>query len=386
MNTMNRVVSLLLVLAFVSSCIENVNAQGPAKIAVCVGTSDKDGRGTYMQDAMNGGVQGCGGAQEAVAEFEETNPGVYDGPLCYVTYYFIDDADQGGTDESCDQACVVDKAIADGNELIIGVSFAYTGAIADAAAANPDLDFGVVDVSYNPPIENVEAFVWKEDQSGFLAGIVAGEVARESGRFTLGAVGGLPIPPVLRFINGFIVGARDACPQCTIYEVYSTSWSDIEQAHAHANLFLENGVGIAFCAGGFTGSQACLKMAQNGVYVIGVDVDEYYSTYGAGTVEGVENLLTSAQKSTARAIQYSIQCFLFRFEDCAGRTNTLDASNNGIVLSPCHESCELYGPTTQAKVADLYQALKDDAISTGVDPDTGLLMIGETVDLTAESP
>ena len=43
---------------------------------------------------MNGGVQGCGGAQEAVAEFEETNPGVYDGPLCYVTYYFIDDADQ----------------------------------------------------------------------------------------------------------------------------------------------------------------------------------------------------------------------------------------------------------------------------------------------------
>ena len=57
---------------------------------------------------------------------------------------------------------MVDKAIADGNELIIGVSFAYTGAIADASAANPDLDFGVVDVSYNPPIENVEVRILVE--------------------------------------------------------------------------------------------------------------------------------------------------------------------------------------------------------------------------------
>ena len=46
----------------------------------------------------------------------------------------------------------------------------------DAAIANPDIDFGVIDIAYDPPLDNVEAFVWREDQSGFLAGVVAGDV------------------------------------------------------------------------------------------------------------------------------------------------------------------------------------------------------------------
>ena len=46
------------------------------------------------------------------------------------------------------------------NDLLIGVSFFYFAALSEAATAHPERDFGIIDVSYSPPIENVESFIW----------------------------------------------------------------------------------------------------------------------------------------------------------------------------------------------------------------------------------
>ena len=289
----------------------------------------------------------------------------------------------GFPDDDCDQDCLVAEAVASGMyDLIIGVSFRYGGAISAAATDNPDVNFGVVDVAYDPILPNVEQFTWAEDESGFLAGVVAGEVAKSLGLTVLGGVGGIAIPPVKKFINGFAVGAQDVCPECPIYEVYSNSFGSLEEGEAHADLFLENGVQIAFCAGGYTGSMACKKLAENGVYVIGVDTDEFYTTFESGDAVGSEFLLTSALKSTARAVTFAVQCFLFNFDDCAGKNNLLNAGNGGIGTAPCHEACEVYDEDIQAKVADLYQALADQAISTGVDP-MGELIVSDIVELSS---
>lgn len=182
-----------------------------------------------------------------------------------------------------------------------------------------------------------------------------------------------------KFINGFAVGARDVCPQCPILEVYSETFSSQEEGEEKADMLLAAGVEIAFCAGGFTGSSACKKLAENGVFVIGVDVDEYYTTFEGGSAAGSELLLTSALKSTSRAVQFAIQCFLFNFDDCVGKNNLLDASNGGIQLAPCHEACEVYTEETQIKVEDLYEALADEAISTGIAPSGDIIESSVTV-------
>ena len=96
-------------------------------------------------------------------------------------------------------------------------------------------------------------------------------------------------------------------------------------------------------------------MAESGVYVIGVDVDEYETTFEGGAADGSEFLLTSMLKSTSKAVQFAIQCFLFRFEDCAGRTNLLSAANRGIDLAVCHEACDVFNGVIQRKVADLFR-------------------------------
>merc|ERR1711912_105300 len=134
-------------------------------IALLVGTSDIEQRGDFMQEAMNGAVYGCGGGSEDVAVLLEENPLYFNGTLCDVTYYFVDDAVQGGTDD-CSNACIVEQAVAAGHDLIIAVAFQYGGAIQEAAVANPDMSFGIIDFAV--PESNVESFTWREDQMGFL--------------------------------------------------------------------------------------------------------------------------------------------------------------------------------------------------------------------------
>ena len=53
-----------------------------------------------------------------------------------------------------------------------------------------------------------------DNEAGYLAGVIAGGVAAKGGK-KLGVIGGLPIPPVVRFIEGFINGTAYACPECT---------------------------------------------------------------------------------------------------------------------------------------------------------------------------
>jgi len=219
---------------------------------------------------------------------------------------------------------------------------------------------------------------------GFLSGVVAAEVAKEIGETVIGAVGGPPIPPVRKFINGFSVGVQDVCPECTLFEVFSESFGSLEEGFAHADTLLEAGVKVAACGGGFTGSMACKRLAENGVYVIGVDVDEYVTTFENGEASGSAFILTSALKSTSTAVQQAIECFLFNFEECVGKNNLLDASNNGIAFADCHETCDVYTEETRNLVDDLFRALADDAISTGVDMDGNL--IESSVEVLSPSP
>jgi basic membrane protein A len=80
-------------------------------------------------------------------------------------------------------------------DLIISVGFLLRHATATMAARHPQVKFAIVDNAYHPPISNVMGLIFSEDQAGFLAGILAGQLTKSK---VVGIVCGREIPPVVR--------------------------------------------------------------------------------------------------------------------------------------------------------------------------------------------
>ena len=69
----------------------------------------------------------------------------------------------------------------------------------------PMQKFSIVDYAYDPTIPNVLGQVFATDQAAFLAGYVAAGVSKTG---KVGTFGGIQIPPVTVFMDGFVLGAR----------------------------------------------------------------------------------------------------------------------------------------------------------------------------------
>ncbi len=69
----------------------------------------------------------------------------------------------------------------------------------------PTQKFSIVDYAFDPTIPNVLGQVFTTDQAGFLAGYVAAGVSKTG---KIGTFGGIQIPPVTVFMDGFALGAK----------------------------------------------------------------------------------------------------------------------------------------------------------------------------------
>ena len=99
----------------------------------------------------------------------------------------------------------INAFVEDGCDLIITVGFLLGDATAAGAEANPDIKFAIVDFAYDPPYDNVVGLVFQIDEAAFMAGYIAA-AATQTG--IVGTFGGINIPPVTAFMDGFVMGVN----------------------------------------------------------------------------------------------------------------------------------------------------------------------------------
>src|SRR3990170_5540733 len=97
----------------------------------------------------------------------------------------------------------INAFIEEGCDVIVTVGFLLGDATAAGAQANPDTSFSIVDFAYDPVIPNVLGQVFATDQAAFLAGYVAAGMTQSG---VVGTFGGIQIPPVTVFMDGFSLG------------------------------------------------------------------------------------------------------------------------------------------------------------------------------------
>ncbi|HEY8338781.1 MAG TPA: BMP family ABC transporter substrate-binding protein [Egibacteraceae bacterium] len=250
-------------------------------------------------------------------------------------------------------------------DVVITVGFLLGDATLQFAEANPDVNFIGVDQFQEEYPDNYVGVLFREDQGGFLAGAMAG-LLTESG--TVGVIGGLEsVPAVVKFVNGFEAGAHHIDESINVLSTFLTSFTDPAAGQSTAQQFLGEGADVIFGAGGQTGSGGIRAAAEAGAWAIGVDQDEYYTTFGGGSAPGADRLATSAIKRVDLGVFTQIAAAITG--DFAGGVHELTAENNGITYAPFHDAD--IPEDVAAQIEEIRAGLADGSIDTGIDPATG---------------
>jgi basic membrane lipoprotein Med (substrate-binding protein (PBP1-ABC) superfamily) len=265
------------------------------------------------------------------------------------------------TQQPADYEKNIEQFATEGYDMIVTVGFMLGDATRKMAQKYPRVRFAIVDYAYNPPVDNILGLIFAEDQAGFLAGALAGLMTKSK---TVGMVAGMEIPPVIRFRKGYEAGVKQVCPACTVLGVYIDSFIDPARGKTAALSQIDEGADVIFGGGGITGSGGILGAAQAGVWVIGVDQDEYETTFKQGGARGADKLLSSAMKRVDNAVYGAVkQAVEGTFQ---GGTAVFEARNDGVGLAPFHATESAIPDAVRARLQEIAAGLKAGTLKTGV--------------------
>lgn len=264
-------------------------------------------------------------------------------------------------------------------DAIVTVGFLIADATLAAAEENPEIMFIGVDQFFEAPPENLVGIQYREDQGGFLAGAMACMITESD---VVGGVYGVEIPPVVKFRNGFENGCRYVNPEAQVLGVYLPTFIDPAQGASAAQQFLGEGADVIFGAGGPTGSGGIRAAAEAGAWVIGVDQDEWMSTFGEGSAPGADRIITSAVKRVDLGVYDQLRGLAEPDSGvwAGGGLYILEAANEGITYAPFHDAEESIPEAVATRLEEIRVALAEGDLMTGVDPVTGAPVEDEVPD------
>ncbi|WP_290871681.1 BMP family ABC transporter substrate-binding protein [Aquabacterium sp.] len=161
---------------------------------------------------------------------------------------------------------VIRDLVGQGNKLVFGTTFGYMEPMLKVAADTPDVKFEHATGYKSAP--NMRTYDSRTYEGAYMAGVIAGSVSKSG---TLGVVGSIPIPEVIRNINAFTLGAQSINPKIKTKVVWVNSWFDPPKETEGAQSLLNQGADVLFQN---TDSPAVLQTAEKaGKYAFGWDSD-----------------------------------------------------------------------------------------------------------------
>jgi basic membrane protein A and related proteins len=263
-----------------------------------------------------------------------------------------DAADQLGVEASVlesqaetDYATNIQSFIDQGCNIIITVGFLLGDATMEAANANPDVPFTIVDYAYaegDIANNNVLGQVFNTDEAAFLAGYLAAGMSKTG---KVGTFGGINIPPVTIFMDGFYYGVQqynsdngtdvkvigwDPAKQKGLF---TENFESLDDGRTFAQNLVDEGADIVMPVAGPVGLGSAALASELGtdkLMIIGVDSDQFESdTANSGVY--LTSVLKNMDVTTFNAIQSVVDG---TFE---GGVTVGTLENGGVGLAPYHD-------------------------------------------------
>ena len=189
-------------------------------------------------------------------------------------------------------------------DLVIAVGFLMTNAAWKVAKQFPNVKFAIIDGAPandkgdTENLPNVANLFFKEQEAGYVVGVVAGLMAKnkvgKATHNTVCSMGGIPIPPVDHYIAGYQDAVKTVNPSATILNGYSNDFVDQAKGKEVGLNHISKNCDILFQVAGGSGLGYIAAAKDKGVYAIGVDADQ--KDAAPGTV------ITSALKRVNKAV------------------------------------------------------------------------------------
>ena len=233
----------------------------------------------------------------------------------------------------------INTFIDEGYDLIICVGYMLADATREAAEANPDQLFAIIDDS-TIDLPNVACLMFAQEQASYLVGLVAGSVTETK---TVGYVQGMVSDSMNLFGIGYITGVLEACPDATILQYNVNNFGDIAGGSTAAKDMITKGADVIYHAAGGSGIGVISACDEEGIWAIGVDTDQ--------ASLAPDHVLTSAMKRVDVASQ-DISKAVAEGNFTAG-VHMYDLSNGGVDLAPTrdHIPAEVLETVEAAKTA-----------------------------------
>ena len=224
-------------------------------------------------------------------------------------------------DNTADRVAMIEKAADEGYNVIVMPGYAFGGAIVEAAPEFPDVKFIALDVAagdlletavakagesydYTPEnwdlskyvdMSNVYCAVYQEELCGYMAGYAAVKLGYKS----LGFLGGMAVPAVVRYGYGFVQGVDAAAADLGLTDVkvnyiYGGQFFGDADITAVMDTWYQGGTEVVFACGGGIYTSAVDAAKKVNAKVIGVDVDQAGVIAKYAGVDGMT--VTSAMK------------------------------------------------------------------------------------------
>lgn len=305
-------------------------------------------------------VSDAGGFQD-----QSFNQSGYEGLQAAVTDLGIKENTAESAVES-DYATNINAMLSAGCNQIIGVGFLLADAVAEAADANPETHFALVDSAVDPARENVKPLLFDTAQASFLAGYAAAATS-ETG--TVATYGGIKLPSVTIFMDGFVDGVNYFNQEKSA-DVKVLGWDkdaqdgsftgDFEDAAKGSNTtqnFIDAGADVILPVAGPVGAGTLSAAraatdAGNPVKVIWVDSDGYNTQ-----TQFQDLILTSVVKEIGASVTDSISADVDGDFSADPYVGTLE--NGGVSLAPFHD----FEATLPEGLADELSTIQDSIVS-----------------------
>ena len=262
------------------------------------------------------------------------------------------------------------QAMVDANcDITFAVGFNLVDSVNAAAEANPDVHFVTID-GWSEGNANLKPVVYNMAESSYLAGYAS---AAYSTTKVVGTYGGVQIPAVTDFMDGFYYGAM-AWGKDNGVEVTVVGWDPVAMTGDFIGDFVPNsgtskaiaaaqinaGADVVFPVGGdqFGAVSEAIKEAGIAGVMVGVDKDVALTS-----PEYADLVLTSAEKRMTNAV-YDIVAELSAGGAFNGDAYVGTLANGGTGLSPFYEFDAMIDDATKARLAELEAGI----IAGEVDP------------------